>query len=245
MDSIKNNNNFTLYSRNIIDENEFNELMISNDENIIFDSFIGFLDKVCQKLENNRFNIIDIKRLFSICLKIFDIFMFTENWKDDFTEKDIVELENVYDKTYYIVNNIDGNNVNMNNMMEAINTVNNFWNQKLEEQNAMHQTLMETNDVLSNGMDKLNDSLQLNKISDFVKNNFDGEVDNSEMIDLYLKDLEKILLKYPNDIILEVNNNIKNDSSYYSKNINQTKERADELTIYNVITTASLLLNMK
>ena len=245
MDSIKNNNNFTLYSRNIIDENEFNELMISNDENIIFDSFIGFLDKVCQKLENNRFNIIDIKRLFSICLKIFDIFMFTENWKDDFTEKDIVELENVYDKTYYIVNNIDGNNVNMNNMIEAINTVNNFWNQKLEEQNDMHQTLMETNDVLSNGMDKLNDSLQLNKISDFVKNNFDDEVDNSEMIDLYLKDLEKILLKYPNDIILKVNNNIKNDSSYYSKNINQTKERADELTIYNVITTASLLLNMK
>jgi len=245
MDSIKNNNNFTLYSRNIIGENEFNELMISNDENIIFDSFIGFLDKVCQQLENNRFNIIDIKRLFSICLKIFDMFMFTENWKDDFTEKDIVELENVYDKTYYIVNNIDSNSVNMNNMIEAINTVNNFWNQKLKEQNAMHQTLMETNDVLSNGMDKLNDSLQLNKISDFVKNNFDGDVDNSEMIDLYLKDLEKILLKYSNDIILEVNNNIKNDSSYYSKNINQTKEKADELTIYNVITTASLLLNMK
>ena len=94
-------------------------------------------------------------------------------------------------------------------------------------------------------MDKLNDSLLLNKISDFVKNNFDGEVDNSEMIYLYLKDLEKILLKYSNDIILKLNNNIKNDSSYYSKNINQTKERADELTIYNVITTASLLLNMK
>ena len=147
MDSIKNNNNFTLYSRNIIDENEFNELMISNDEDTIFDSFIGFLGKICQQLENNRFNIIDIKRLFSICLKIFDIFMFTENWKDDFTEKDITELENVYDKTYYIVNNIDSNSVNMNNMMEAINTVNNFWNQKLKEQNAMHQTLMETNDV--------------------------------------------------------------------------------------------------
>lgn len=245
MNSIKNNNNFTLYSKNIIDENEFNELMISNDEDTIFDSFIGFLGKICQQLENNRFNIIDIKRLFSICLKIFDIFMFTENWKDDFTEKDIVELENVYDKTYYIVNNIDSNSVNMNNMMEAINTVNNFWNQKLEEQNAMHQTLMETNDVLSNGMDKLNDSLQLNKISDFIKNNLNSEVDNSEMIDLYLKDLEKILLKYPNDIILEVNNNIKNDSSYYSKNVNQTKERADELTIYNVISTVSLLLSIK
>ena len=245
MDSIKNNNNFTLYSRNIIDENEFNELMISNDEDTIFDSFIGFLGKICQQLGNNRFNIIDIKRLFSICLKIFDMFMFTENWKDDFTEKDIVELENVYDKTYYIVNNIDSNSVNMNNMMEAINTVNNFWNQKLEEQNDMHKTLMETNDVLSNGMDKLNDSLKLNKISDFVKNNLNSDVDNSEMIDLYLKDLEKILLKYSNDIILEVNNNIKNDPSYYSKNINQTKERADELTIYNVITTTSLLLNMK
>ena len=245
MNSIKNNNNFTLYSKNIIDENEFNELMISNDEDNIFDSFIEFLGKICQQLENNNFNIIDIKRLFSICLKIFDIFMFTENWKDEFTEKDIMELENVYDKTCFIVNNIDSNSINMNNMMEAINIVNSFWNQKLEEQNVMHQTLMETNNVLSNGIDKINDSLQLNKISDFVKNNLNSEVDNSKMIDLYLKDLEKILLKYPDNLILEVNNNIKNDSSYYSKNVNQTKERADELTIYNVISNTYLLLNMK
>ena len=43
MNSIKNNNNFTLYSKNIIDENEFNELMISNDEDNIFDSFICYI----------------------------------------------------------------------------------------------------------------------------------------------------------------------------------------------------------
>jgi hypothetical protein len=230
----------------IIKEDDFNELMISNDEDKIFDEFIKYLPLVCKQIFQCNFNVIDIKRLFSINLKIFDLFIFSgdsDEWKEGIKKEDIDEFENVYDKTNYIVNNIDDHNSNMPKMMEAISIVNKFWNKKLDEQKKLGETLKETNVVLEDGLKKINNSIKLKEISDFGKNNINNR--SSEVTlkaNEYLEEMKKMILDYPESVILKVKENLTNDRDYYSRIENKKKENVDELTIANIISCSMIML---
>ena len=242
---IKTNNNTP-----IIKEDDFNELMISNDEDKIFDEFIKYLPLVCRSILTQRtlnFVIItDIKRLFSINLKIFDVFMFSDDFKESLDQEAKNELENVYDKTHYIVNNIENESFDKEEMLESIKVVQQFWDKKFGEQKALEETLKQTNDVLEDGFKKINNSLKIKEISDFGKKNMttrSSEV--TSKAEEYLEVLKKMILDYPKDTVEKVNQNITNDREFYSKSENIKKENADELTIYNIITCSMIMLAIK
>ena len=168
---IKTNN---YINTSIIKENDFNELMISNDEDRIFDEFIKYLPLVCKSiLTQGRFIVTDIKRLFSINLKIFDVFMFSDDFNESLDQEAKDELGNVYDKTHYIVNNIENESFDKEEMLEAIKVVKEFWDKKFGEQKALEETLKETNNVLEDGFKKINNSLKIKEISDFGKKKYD------------------------------------------------------------------------
>jgi len=248
---IKTNN----YNTPIIKENDFNELMISNDEDKIFDEFIKYLPLVCRSiLTQERFVatldlpviITDIKRLFSLNLKIFDVFMFSDDFKESLDQEAKDELENVYDKTNYIVNNIKNESFNKEEMLESIKVVQQFWDKKFGEQKALGETLKETNDVLEDDFKKINNSLKIKEISDFGKKNM--TIRSSEVTakaEEYLEVLKKMILDYPKDTVEKVNQNITNDREFYSKSENIKKENTDELTIYNIITCSMIMLAIK
>ena len=107
MSNVKAITNLYISTNDIIKDDDFNEIMISNDEDKIFEKFIGYLPLIFKEILEGRINNSDIKRLFSINLKIFDTFMFSDDFKESIDEEAKEELQNVYDKTYYIVNNID------------------------------------------------------------------------------------------------------------------------------------------
>ena len=159
-------NNF--YNVPIIKEDNFNELMISNDEDHIFGEFIRYLQLIIKNTTEGNYNVIDIKRLFSINLKNIDILMFSDDWKE-FSEQEVKDLKRVYDKTHYIVNNIESLSNNKKEIIQAITIVNNFWSKKLEEQKILEKTLDQSSIVLDDKMNKLNHSLKIKEISDFAK----------------------------------------------------------------------------
>ena len=231
----------------IIKEEEFNELMISNDEDKIFEEFIKYLPLVCRSiLSQGSFVVTDIKRLFSLNLKIFDLFMFSDDFKESLDEEAKVELQNVYDKTHYIVNNIENESFNKEKMLESIKIVQQFWDKKFGEQKALEETLKETNNVLEDGFKKINNSLKIKEISDFGKKNM--TIRNNEVTAKakeYLEVLKKMILDYPKATVEIVSENIKNDREFYSKSENIKKETADELTIYNIITCSMIMLAIK
>ena len=231
----------------VIKEDDFNELMISNDEDKIFDEFIKYLPLVCRSiLTQGRFIVIDIKRLFSLNLKIFDTFMFSDDFKESLDQEAKIELQNVYDKTYYIVNNIENESFNKEEMLESIKIVQQFWDKKFGEQKALEGTLKETNNVLEDGFKKINNSLKIKEISDFGKKNMitrSSEV--TAKAEEYLEVLKKMILDYPKETVEIVNQNITNDREFYSKSENIKKENADELTIYNIITCSMIMLAIK
>ena len=239
--------NKTINNTPIIKEDDFNELMISNDEDKIFDEFIKYLPLVCRSiLTQGRFVITDIKRLFSINLKIFDVFMFSDDFKESLDQEAKNELEKVYDKTNYIVNNIENESFDKEEMLESIKVVQQFWDKKFGEQKALEETLKETNDVLEDGFKKINNSLKIKEISDFGKKNMttrSSEV--TSKAEEYLEVLKKMILDYPKDTVEKVNQNITNDREFYSKSDNIKKENADELTIYNIITCSMIMLAIK
>ena len=241
---IKTNN---YINTSIIKENDFNELMISNDEDRIFDEFIKYLPLVCKSiLTQGRFIVTDIKRLFSINLKIFDVFMFSDDFKESLDQEAKDELGNVYDKTHYIVNNIENESFDKEEMLEAIKVVKEFWDKKFGEQKALEETLKETNNVLEDGFKKINNSLKIKEISDFGKKNMTTR--SSEVTakaEEYLEVLKKMILDYPKETVEIVNQNITNDREFYSKPENIKKENADELTIYNIITCSMIMLAIK
>lgn len=233
----------------IIKEDDFNELMISNDQDIIFDEFIKYLPLVCKQIFQGTFNVIDIKRLFSINLKIFDLFIFSgdsNEWKKDQKQEDIENFENVYNKTNYIVIHIDDPNYNIQKMIEAITIVNNFWNEKLNEQKKFGETLKETNVVLEDGLKKINNSIKIKEISDFGQKNINNR--SSEVTSKateYIEEMKEMILDYPESVILKVNENLINDRTYYSRIENRTKEKVDELTVYNIISCSMIMLSIK
>lgn len=240
MAHIKANTNLVILS------DDFNELMISNDEDKIFDKFIEYLPLICKEIYEGRFNTIDIKRLFSLNLKIFDILMYSDDFKESFDQEKKDELQNVYDKTYYIVNNIENESYIKEEMLEAINVVKEFWDNKFEEQKALKETLKETNNVLEDGLNQINNSIKLKEISDFGKNNVLNKNENVTKKALeYIEEMKKMLLDYPKSLIIKVHENIKNDTNYYSKAENISKERVDELTINNIISCSMIMLAIK
>lgn len=233
----------------VIKENNFNELMISNDEDKIFDEFIRYLPLVCKQMFQGTFNVIDIKRLFSINLKIFDLFIFSgdsDEWKSSQKKEDIDEFENVYNETNYIVNNIDNTSYNNQKMMESITIVNNFWNKKLDEQKKFGETLKEANVVLEEGLNKISNSMKLKEILDFGKNNINNR--SSEVTlkaNEYLEEMKKMIIDYPKSIILKVNENLTHDRNYYTNSNNRNKDNVDELTVANIISCSMIMLAIK
>lgn len=230
----------------VIKEDDFNELMISNDEDKIFNEFIKYLPIICRGVLQGKFNVIDIKRLFSINLKIFDCFMFSDDFKQSSDQEAIDELQNVYDRTHYIVNNVDSVSYNNEEMLKAITIVNSFWNKKLDEQKKFGETLKETNSVLEDGFKKISNSLKIKEISDFGKKNMttrSSEVTQKALE--YLEDLKEMLRIYPKSIIDKVLQIRESDRNYYSKIENQKKENVDELTINNIITCLMLISTIK
>jgi len=131
----------------------------------------------------------------------------------------------------------------MPKMMEAISIVNKFWNKKLDEQKKLGETLKETNVVLEDGLKKINNSIKLKEISDFGKNNINNR--SSEVTlkaNEYLEEMKKMILDYPESVILKVKENLTNDRDYYSRIENKKKENVDELTIANIISCSMIML---
>ena len=172
--------------------------------------------------------------------------MYSDDFKESFDQEKKDELQNVYDKTYYIVNNIENESYIKEEMLEAINVVKEFWDNKFEEQKALKETLKETNNVLEDGLNKINNSIKLKEISDFGKNNVLNKNENVTKKALeYIEEMKKMLLDYPKSLIIKVHENIKNDTNYYSKAENISKERVDELTINNIISCSMIMLAIK
>ena len=172
--------------------------------------------------------------------------MFSDDFKESLDQEAKIELENVYDKTHYIVNNIENESFNKEEMLESIKIVQQFWDKKFGEQKALEGTLKETNNVLEDGFKKINNSLKIKEISDFGKKNMitrSSEV--TAKAEEYLEVLKKMILDYPKETVEIVNQNITNDKDFYSKSENINKEKADELTIYNIITCSMIMLAIK
>lgn len=225
----------------IISENDFNELLSCNDEDKFFDSFLIYYEKIIKEINNRSFNVIDVKRLFSLNLKLFDFIMNS----DDINDSDD-ELINVYNDTKYIVDNIESEIYDEDMMNNSIKNVSNFWNNKLEEQKKLGETINKTVDILDDGLKKINNSLKLKEISNFGINNMENKTNQtSSKASEYLIILNEMLASYPTEIIEKVNKNVKNDSKYYSKNENKTKDNIDELTINNIIKCSMLMMLLK
>lgn len=227
----------------IINEKNFHELMISNDEDLVFDKFMEYLYKILKDFPNN-FNILDVKRLFSINLKIFDLFLFKENWENDFSNEELEELNIVYNKTCFIVNNIDSEDSYIKNeLFQAINIVNNYWKKKMTQQKNLSETFKKSINNLNESEKRFNDILLLNKISSFCKDNINNK-SNSEKVNYYIEKIESMLKQYPEKLITKVNNNINRNRKYYENSEGQTKEYIDEMNLANMLTLSLILSNM-
>ena len=131
-------------------------------------------------------------------------------------------------------------------MLNSIQVVNEFWDKKFGEQKELEETLKQTNKVLEDGFNKINNSLKIKEISNFGKINLTNRsTEVTSKAEEYIKDLKRMILDYPKETVKKVIQNIENDKDFYNKNENIKKEIADELTIYNISTCLKIMLAIK
>ena len=225
----------------LLDDNLYNKILSSDDEDFIFDNFIPQLPGVIKYLETIPDNkILLMKRVFTIINKIFDM-IFYSNDINDLNDENKNELLNVKSSTEYIVTKLNEENVDINNkeLLDSIYIVLKYFENINEKQKALGESLKKINSSLEKGTESLEDTIKLKKISDYCKDNINKSKDeiNFEELNQNIEIVKSILRKFDNEFM---ENFLKNFSQPESK-----PENIEKIKAYNTVTNFKLLLHIQ
>tara|TARA_Y100000385_G_C13032012_1_gene611210 strand:+ start:454 stop:1143 length:690 start_codon:yes stop_codon:yes gene_type:complete len=225
----------------LLNDNVYNEIMSSQDEDLIFDKFASLIPDVCRFIKNNSNNYLEVaKRVFSIIDKILTMFL-TDDQINDLPDERKNLVLNVKSSAELVVNKLKNDNVDLKDkeLVDSINVVLEFFNKMGEEQKELTNSLENINKTLEKGEKDILDNLTLNKISNFCKENINKPKSelNIQEIDFYIDEIFKMLKKCDSDIVNKMLEDFKPPEI--------SKENLNEMKAYNMISSLKILYVLK
>lgn len=225
----------------LLDDNLYNKILTSDDEDFIFDNFIPQLPHVMKYLETiPDQKILLMKRVFTIINKILNMF-FNSNDLSDINDENKNELLNVKSCTEYIVAKLNEENVDINNreLIDSAYIVFKYFENLNEKQKDLNESFEKLNNSLEKGTESLEDTLKLKKISDYCKDNINKSKDeiNFEELNQNIEIVSSLLRKFDKEFL---ENFLENFSQPESK-----PENLEKIKAYNTVVNFKLLQHIK
>lgn len=225
----------------ILNDELFNKIMSSEDEDYIFDTFFPLLPGVIDCVKENGDNLLILaKRIFAIIDKILTMFLTGEDIKVIPDERKN-EILNVKSCTEFVVNKLKNENVDFSDkeLIDSINIVMKFFNKLNEEQLLLSESLNKVNNTLDQGTKDLLETITLKKISDYCVDNYHKskeEIDFNQ-IEIYYNQTIDMMKEFDKEII---NNILLNSEIPENK-----PENVNKIKAYNAVRILKILIDIR
>lgn len=225
----------------LLNDELFNKIMSSEDEDYIFDTFFPLIPKMSKYIKENTDSLLILARRFiAIINKILTMFLTSEDIKVLPDEKKN-EILNVKSCSELVVNKLSKENANLNDkeLLDSMNIIFKFFNKLNEDQKLLGKSLDNVNNTLDKGTKDLLETVTLKKISDYCKDNF--EKSNAELdfkqIDIYYNQIINMIKGFDKDII--------NDTLTNFEEPENCIENVNKIKAYNMVQILKILLHLK
>jgi len=225
----------------ILNDELFNKIMSSEDEDYIFDTFFPLLPGVIDCVKENGDNLLILaKRIFAIIDKILTMFLTGEDIKVIPDERKN-EILNVKSCTELVVNKLKNENVDFSDkeLIDSINIVLKFFNKLNEEQLLLSESLNKVNNTLDQGTKDLLETITLKKISDYCVDNYHKskeEIDFNQ-IEIYYNQTINMMKEFDKEIINNILTNLE---------IPENKpENVNKIKAYNAVRILKILIDIR
>lgn len=225
----------------ILNDELFNKIMSSEDEDYIFDTFFPLLPGVIDCVKENGDNLLILaKRIFAIIDKILTMFLTGEDIKVIPDERKN-EILNVKSCTEFVVNKLKNENIDFSDkeLIDSINIVLKFFNKLNEEQLLLSESLNKVNNTLDQGTKDLLETITLKKISDYCVDNYHKskeEIDFNQ-IEIYYNQTINMLKEFDKEIINNILTNLE---------IPENKpENVNKIKAYNMVRILKILIDIR
>lgn len=225
----------------LLNDEVYNKIMSSEDEDYIFDNFFPTLPEAIKCFEHKiDKQLILARRFFSIIDKILTMFL-TDDDINELLEEKKNEILNVKSSTELVVNKLSNVNVDLNEkeLIESVQIVLKYFNKLNEDQKELSKSMNNLNENLEKRTKDLQDNLDLKLISDFCKditNKSKDEID-MEVLNNNIDKIVKMMKEFDQTIIKDLMENF-SVPDISSKNL-------DKIKAYNMITSLRILLHLK